>query len=185
MNNNNNDSISQGKSNSSNRNTRLNDQCVGFCFLEVIPRPTCHRGVLSLLNAVHLFDMRGSLLTHLMQVKTIGSYRTHNIPQNDNLIKLGLRFFPEIADGVATSNQLTIELEVVLPPKWCPKMYLAAVFRSIQKNCVLAIHKINIEGHQLISLNEINWYFHQTLESVHNKLILEAAYQLVRGGEFH
>ena len=185
MDNNNNDSISQEKSNSSNRNTQLKDPCVGFCFLDVIPRPTRHRGVLSLRNSVHLFDMRESPSTHLMEVKTIGSYRTHNVPQIENLIKLGLRFFPVIADGVETLNQLTIELEVVLPQEWCPKMYLAAVFRSIKKNRVLAIHEINIEGHQLISLNEINWYFHQTHESVHNKLISDAAYLLVRGGVLH
>ena len=166
----------------------------GICFANKIPRPTRHRGVLSLGNAVQLFDMRQSASKPLMRFKTIGSYCTYNLIQEDNrnlFQEMELQFYAMSKSSTKNANQASdpksisiFQCEVVMPKDWCPKMYLAAVFQSIKRNCVLAIPELEIEGHQLISLNKISWYFQQKQEEIHYKLLLNAAYLPVRGGEF-
>ena len=170
------------------------------------PPATRHRGILSLVSSVPLFDF-GSRLgeptlqalinesKNAMPLFNVESISTGNQQANlldQDLVEIIVRFYGVTAtDGSSNLNhhqsRIMKEIKSVMPKVWSPRMYLGALKVSIERNRSILIEAISFRGQRYISINDIHWLF--TDENLSNpslvgdRLISNAAYYNVTGGE--
>jgi hypothetical protein len=158
------------------------------------PPATRHRAVLAFPKPVPLYDMQhqtsSSLLNILqssrsakkvMMVKTVSTCRVSRIEANPKYLDLEVSFYP--CDTRVDENvPPKLDVNVVMPHGWTPRMYLAALNKSIRKHSVLSLESIRIEGQNYVTINELQWLFSATKEATHSRLVCSASYIRVSGG---
>ncbi len=153
------------------------------------PPATRHRAVMSLRQPIPLYDMRSHSSTRLldilqstrnvqkvMLVMTVSTDRVSRIDKNLSFVELGITFYPH------DENQAPKVVKVIMPKTWAPKMYLAALNKSIRKHSVLSLESIRIEGQNYVTINKLQWLFSATKEATHSGLVCPALYICVSGG---
>jgi hypothetical protein len=136
-------------------------------FLPTKPLPaTRHRAVMSFQKSVPLYDMRlhtssafqdilqsSRNAEKLMMATTVSTGRISLIKEDPNFLELCVNCFPrEFSNDV---NHLPkLEVKVIMPQRWTPKMYLAALNKSTKKYSVVSIELLCIEGQSYATVNE-------------------------------
>jgi hypothetical protein len=155
------------------------------------PPPTRHRAVMSLPNSVPLYDMRSHTSSRLqdilkssinvqkvMMVSTVSTDRVSRVQEDPKYLELGISFYPREVENQPPK----LDLKVIMPQHWSPKMYLAALNKSIRKNSILSIESIAIDGRIYATINELQWLFSATEEATRSRLVCSASYIRVSGG---
>jgi hypothetical protein len=155
------------------------------------PPATRHRAVMSLRQPIPLYDMRSHSSTRLldilqstrnvqkvMLVTTVSTNRVSRIDENPSYVELGITFYPQ------DDNKAPKVVKVIMPETWAPKMYVAALNKSIKRHSVLSLESISIQGQIYATINELQWLFSATEEAMHSQLIGSASYIRVSGGVF-
>jgi hypothetical protein len=153
------------------------------------PPATRHRAVMSLRQAIPLYDMRSHSSIRLedilqstrhaqkvMLVTTVSSDRVSRVKENPTYVELGLTFYPH------DENLAPKVVKVVMPETWAPKMYVAALNKSIKRHSILSLESITINGRIYTTINELEWLFSATEEATHSNLICSSSYIRVSGG---
>jgi hypothetical protein len=74
-----------------------------------------------------------------------------------------------------------LDVKVVMPQGWTPKMYLADLNKSIRRHSILSLESITLEGQIYATVNELQWLFSATEEATYSNLICLASYIHVSG----
>ena len=158
------------------------------------PPATRHCAMLPFPKPVPLYGMRSqhqtssSLLDILqssrsakkvMMVKTVSTCRVSRIEENPKYLDLEVSFYP---CNTRVDKNPKLDVNVVMPHGWTPRMYLAALNKSIRKHSVLSLESIRIEGRNYVTINELQWLFSATKEATHSGLVCSASYIRVSGG---
>jgi hypothetical protein len=69
-----------------------------------------------------------------------------------------------------------------MPEGWTPKMYVAALNKSIRWYLILSLESITINGQIYATMNKLQWLFSATDEVTHSQLVSLASYIHVSGG---
>lgn len=170
------------------------------------PPATRHRGVLKLLGPVPLYDFGGrmeesTLLSivnesrdaiPLFNVTSVSTDEQRLCALENQMVNITIRFYGE---GISSRNEnerqheMTKEIEAVMPKLWTPRMYLAALNISIERNRSIIIEAIYFRGNRYISINNIHWLFTEPNlndpSQVASGLISNAGYFNVFGGELN
>jgi hypothetical protein len=158
------------------------------------PPATRHRAVMTLHKSVPLFDMRSHTTTNfqdilqssrnakkMMMVTTVSTGRISRVEENPKYLELWISLYPhDSGDGV--NQSLKLDVKVIMPQGWTPKMYLGALNKSIRNHSVLSLESIRIDGRSYATVNEIQWLFSATKEATNSGLICSASYIHVSGG---
>jgi hypothetical protein len=144
---------------------------------------------MSLRQPIPLYDMRSQSSSRLldilqsarngqkvMLVTTISTDRVSRVDENSTYVELGITFYPH------DENQAPKVVKVVMPNTWAPKMYLAALNKSIKRHSVLSLELISLQGRTYTTINELQWLFSATKEATHSQLTCSASYIHVSGG---
>jgi hypothetical protein len=92
-------------------------------------------------------------------------------------VELGITFYPE------DENQPPkFDVKVLMPAGWTPKMYVAALNKSIRRHSILSLESITINGRDYATMNELQWLFSASHKSTHSQLVCSASYICVSGG---
>lgn len=116
-----------------------------------------------------------------MMVKTVSTCRVSRIEEDPKYLDLEVNFYPcdpQVDENVPPK----LDVNVVMPQGWTPRMYLAALNKSIRKHSVLSLETIRIEGRNYITINELQWLLSATKEATHSQLVCSASYIRVCGG---
>jgi hypothetical protein len=111
------------------------------------PPATRHRAVMSLRHAIALYDMQShsSLILQdvlkssrnaekVMMVTTVSTNRVTRHQDNPSFVELGITFYSE------NENQPPkLDVKVIMPEGWSPKMYVAALNKSIRRHSILSL----------------------------------------------
>jgi hypothetical protein len=155
------------------------------------PPATRHRAVMSFQKSVPVYDMRlhsssafqdilqsSRNAEKLMMATTVSTGRISPVKEDPNFLELCITFFNDV-------NHLPkLEVNVIMPEGWTPKMYLAALNKSTKKHSVVSVELLRIEGQSYATVNELHWLFSATKEATHSRLNCSASYIRVSGGEF-
>ena len=160
------------------------------------PPGTRHRAVMSFQKPVPLYDMRlhtSSTFQEIVQssrnaekvmmAATVTTGRISRMKDNPKYLELWISFYPRHFDN-DVYHCPNLEVKVIMPKVWTPKMYLAALNKSIKKHSVVSLELILIEGRFYATVNELQWLFTATKEATHSQLICSASYIRVSGGVF-
>ncbi len=113
-----------------------------------------------------------------MLVTTVLNDRVSRVDENSTYVELGITFYPH------DENQAPKVVKVVMPETWAPKMYLAALNKSIKRHSIPSLESISIQGQIYATINELQWLLSATEEARHSQLIGSASYIRVSGGVF-
>jgi hypothetical protein len=111
-----------------------------------------------------------------MLVMTVSTDRVSQIDENPTYVELGITFYPH------DENQPPTVVKVIMSETWAPKMYVAALNKSIKRHSILSLELISILGRTYTTINELQWLFSATEEAMHSQLISSASYICVSGG---
>ena len=110
-------------------------------------------------------------------VRTISTDRVSRVEDDPTYVELGITFHPD------DENQPPkMDVNVIMPEGWTPKMYLAALNKSMKRHSILSLELITIDGQIYATVNELQWLFSATEEATHSQLICSASYICVSGG---
>jgi hypothetical protein len=159
------------------------------------PPATRHRAVMSLRQAIPLYDMRSHSSTSLqailqssrhaekvMMVATVSTNRLSRIPESPTYVELGITFYPGDTGRDDENRPPKLDLKVIMPEGWTPKMYVAALNKSIRRRSIICLESIVIEGRIYATVNELQWLFSASDEATHSQLTCSASYIRVSGG---
>jgi len=164
------------------------------------PPASRHRSVMTLRKGVPLFDMRPknndlheivtSSRRHsskpVMIVSTISTDRIYSHVEDDQYVELLIRFY-RYQEHFVDENTLTppeINFKAVMPKDWTPRMYLGALLTSIQKNSVLLLEPVMLNGRRYMAANEIHWTFIASTSEIEKRLAMSGAYLRIAEGKF-
>ncbi len=155
------------------------------------PPATRHRAVMSLRQPIPLYDMRSQMSSCLqeivessrnaqkvMMVRTISTDRLSKVEHDPTYVELAITFHPDDHEH----QPLKMDVNVIMPEGWTPKMYLAALNKSMKRHSVLSLESITIDGQIYATVNELQFLFSATEEATHSQLIASASYIRVSGG---
>jgi hypothetical protein len=69
---------------------------------------------------------------------------------------------------------------VVMPSRWTPRTYAAAISMSLKNISFLSVETVQINGCSYLSINDVDNYFSKR---IHKKLVDSSAFLDVCGGE--
>jgi hypothetical protein len=93
-------------------------------------------------------------------------------------MELGILFFPH-----DENQQPKLDVKVIMPEGWTPKMYVAALNKSIRRHSIISLESTIItNGRRYSTINELQWLFSATEESTNSQLVSSASYIVVSGG---
>jgi hypothetical protein len=152
------------------------------------PPATRHRAVMSV--NVPLYDMRSHTSSRLqdilqstrdanklMMVTTVTTDRLSRIEEDPTYLQLRISFYP-----AGDTGEDKLDVDVIMPQGWTPKMYLTALNQSIKRHSILSLESISFDGRIYTTINELQWLFSATEESTHSQLTSSASYIRVSGG---
>ncbi len=111
-------------------------------------------------------------------VRTISTDRASKVEHDPTYVELAITFHPDDHEH----QPLKMDVNVIMPKGWTPKMYLAALNKSMKRHSVLSLESITIDGQIYATVNELQFLFSATEEATHSQLIASASYIRVSGG---
>ncbi len=111
-------------------------------------------------------------------VRTIPADPVSRVEDDPTYVELGITFHPDDYEH----QPLKMDVNVIMPEGWTPKMYLAALNKSMKRHSILSLESITIDGRIYATVNELQWLFSATEEATHSQLICSASYIRVSGG---
>jgi hypothetical protein len=161
------------------------------------PPATRHRAVMSLRQAVALYDMRSHPSSTLqdvlessrnaekvMLVSTVSTNKITRLQDNPSFVELGITFYPGDTLQEKENQRPKLDVNVVMPQGWSPKMYVAALNKSIRRHSIISLESFCIKGRIYATVNELQWLFSAKHEDTHSRLVSSASYIRVSGGVF-
>jgi hypothetical protein len=156
------------------------------------PPATRHRAVMSLRQPVALYDMRSQTSSRLqdilqssrnavkvMMTTAISTDRVCLVKDDPTYVELWITFYPA---GEGENQPPKLDVKVLMPHGWTPKMYLSALNKSIARNSILSLESMTHKGRRFATVNELQWLFSATEETTYSQLICSASYIRVSGG---
>jgi hypothetical protein len=117
-----------------------------------------------------------------MMVTTVSTNRVTRVEDTPTFVELGITFYP-VDTGRDDENQPPkLDVKVIMPEGWNPKMYVAALNKSIRRRSIMSLESTTINGRIYTTVNELQWLFSATDESIHEQLVCSASYIRVSGG---
>jgi hypothetical protein len=108
--------------------------------------------------------------------------------RDKNYQELEVNFYA--LSSIETTNSIMDEYEmtsvvkktffVVMPSRWTPRTYAAAISMSLKNISFLSVETVQINGCSYLSINDVDNYFSKR---IHKKLVDSSAYLDVCGGE--
>ena len=165
-----------------------------------IPRPTRHRGVLTLNKPVCVYDTREASsesfadiiassreATVVYKTSKIATWRLVKRVDSTGLADLEVTIYNKIRNkqenrGENGSNDSAITFIVSIPQKWNPKVFLAVLNQSIREHKVVSLERVSVGGVDSFSLNVVHCYFGCEMNGLHESLLDKGAYVGVLGG---
>ena len=162
------------------------------------PPATRHRSVMTLRKRVPLIDMRPNPPLEIvpfhrrrssqpaMMVSIISTDRIYSLVEDDQYVELLVRFYRQEEDKILDENTLTppeIFFKAVMPKDWTPRMYLGVLLTSIEKNNVLLLEPVMLNGRRYMTANEIHWAFTASTTEIEKRLAMSGAYLQIAGGQ--
>jgi hypothetical protein len=108
--------------------------------------------------------------------------------RDKNYQELEVNFYA--SSSIETTNSIMDEYEmtsvvkktffVVMPSRWTPRTYAAAISMSLKNISFLSVETVQINGCSYLSINDVDNYFSKR---IHKKLVDSSAYLDVCGGE--
>jgi hypothetical protein len=92
-------------------------------------------------------------------------------------VQLGITSHPDELEN----QPLKMNVNVIMPEGWTPKMYLAALKKSTKRHSILSSESITIGGQIYATVNKLQWLFSATEKATHSQLIASASYIPVSG----
>jgi hypothetical protein len=112
----------------------------------------------------------------VMMVRTI---LTDPVLKDDpTYVELATTFHPDDHEH----QPLKMDVNVIMPEGWTPKMYLAALNKSMKRHPILSLESITIDVRIYATVNELQFLFSTTEEATHSQLIASASNIPVSGG---
>jgi hypothetical protein len=84
--------------------------------------------------------------------------------------------------GNSTVRPPKLDVKVIMPEGWTPKMYVAALNKAMKRHSILCLETIAINGRMYVTVNELQWLFSASDEATHSQLTCSASYIRVSGG---
>jgi hypothetical protein len=97
-------------------------------------------------------------------------------------VELGITFYPGDTGRDDKNRPPKLDLKVIMPEGWTPKMYVAALNKSIRRRSIICLESIVIEGRIYATVNELQWLFSASDEATHSQLTCLASYIRISGG---
>jgi hypothetical protein len=72
---------------------------------------------------------------------------------------------------------------VVMPSRWTPRTYAAAISMSLKKTSFLSVETVQINGCSYLTINDVDHYFSLSKRIYSKKLVDSSAYLDIQGGE--
>jgi hypothetical protein len=155
------------------------------------PPATRHRVVMLLCQPIPLHGMQSQMSSCLqgivessqnahkvMMVRTVPTDRVSRAEDDPTYVELGITFFyPDDHEN----QPLKMDANVIMPKGWTPKMYLAALKKSMKRHSILSLELITIDGQIYATVNKLQWLFFAMEEATHSQLIASASYIRVSG----
>ena len=171
------------------------------------PRPTRHRGVLTLKVPIDVYDMLHSKSSNFAEVvagcrgaKPI--FQASKIATKRYLKRTDLPGFADVSILIYSTSSFTnkhlirksqqsqqlfqraICLVITIPTEWTPQLFLAILNKSISDHGVLSLETINLQdGKSLSCLNNVHCYFRCEIQSLKIALLEKGTYGGVFGGD--
>lgn len=155
------------------------------------PPATRHRAVMSLRHAIALYDMRSHSSATLqdvlessrnaekvMMVTTVSTNRVTRHQDNPSFVELGITFYSGLPEN--KNQPLKLDVKVIMPEGWSPKMYVAALNKSIRRHSILSLESYCNNGRIYSTVNDLQWLF--SARDAHSQLVSSASYIRVSGG---
>jgi hypothetical protein len=155
------------------------------------PPATRHRAVMSLRHAIALYDMRSHSSSTLqdvlessrnakkvMMVTTVSTNRVTRHQDNPSFVELGITFYS--GDPENENQTPKLDVKVIMPEGWPPKMYVAALNKSIRRHSILSLESYCNNGRIYSTVNDLQWLF--SARDAHSQLVSSASYIRVSGG---
>jgi hypothetical protein len=151
---------------------------------------------MSLRQSVALYDMRSDRSSRLkdilqfsrnadkvMIVATVCTDQVSRVQEDPKYLELWISFYAGVTAADREENQPPkLDVKMVVPQGWTPKMYLATLNKSIRRHSILSLESITLEGRIYATVNELQWLFSATEEATYSDLICLASYIHVSGG---
>jgi hypothetical protein len=117
-------------------------------------------------------------------VSTISTDRVSILRDLPTYVELGISFYPSSGDQKrGDQNQAPkLDVTVIMPEGWTPKMYVAALNKSIKRHSIISLELIAIDGRSYTTVNELQWLFSASNDVTDRELACSASYIRVSGG---
>jgi hypothetical protein len=148
---------------------------------------------MSLRPSVALYDMRlhtSSRLQDILQssrnadkvmmVTSVCTDRVSRVEQDPKYLELTISFYAGVTQD--ENHPPKLDVKVIMPQGWTPKMYLVALNKSVRRHSILSLESITIDGRTCSTINELQWLFSATEEATYSDLMCSASYIHVSGG---
>ncbi len=118
-----------------------------------------------------------------MMVETVSTDRVSRVEEDPTFVELVINFYPSPDTRRDDENQAPkLDVKVIMPEGWTPKMYVAALNKSIRRRSILCLDSLTIQGRIYTTVNELQWLFSASDEATHSQLTCSASYIRVSGG---
>jgi hypothetical protein len=81
----------------------------------------------------------------VMMVRTIPADPVSRVEDDPTYVELGITFHPDDHEN----QPLKMDVNVIMPKGWTPKMYLASLNKSMKRHLILPLESITIDGTNL------------------------------------
>ena len=167
-----------------------------------MPMPTRHRAVLQLEEPLPLYNFSGVqhtsiadlILTtagtpHLAMINAISTGIQKNLATDSSYAEILIRFhvLAPLVAGKKKSAKPTEDYTVVVPRQWTPRMYLGALYISLQRNKSISVETLKLNGNNYKTINEVSWLFNKNgsiadANYIEKHLLELSAFEKVNGG---
>ena len=118
-----------------------------------------------------------------MIVATVCTDQVSRVQEDPKYLELWISFYAGVTAADREENQPPkLDVKVVVPQGWTPKMYLTALNKSIRRHSILSLESITLEGRIYATVNKLQWLFSASEEATHSQLICSGSYIRVSGG---
>ena len=118
-------------------------------------------------------------------VATVSTDRVSRVEEDPTYVELDLAFYPADTGDTRQDEENKppkLDVKVLMPSGWTPKMYVAALNKSMKRHSIFCLESLTIQGRTYATVNELQWLFSASNEATHSQLTCSASYIRVSGG---
>jgi hypothetical protein len=113
-----------------------------------------------------------------MMVAPVSTDRVSRVEEDPTYVELDLTFYPADTGHTRRDDKNKppkLDVKVLMPSGWTPKMYVAALNKSMKRHSILCLESLTIQGRRYAT-------FSASDEATHSQLTCSASYIRVSGG---